>query len=356
MLGNKLRSSLAGVAALIAVSSAHADPFLTLDPDYTQDLVVVVNGGTGVAGVTLGLDGYLYTNGAGGAGLYKWDPNNQVVVNGTTVYSQVASNSGAPGGNWGMTVDSAGGLYSLGTSGLYSINPTTLAGTLVGPGGTYGLAYDRFTDTFFSSTGSSVIETRRDGSTRIVVSSVGGFADQVAIDPTGNFIAGADTAGVVRVWDINTGALVRSINTTFGAPDGMAFDSDGSIFTNNTNGTIAKIVFAGGSYAAGATTQSLIASGGFYGDLAGVGSDGAFYVSQYGIRYDNGVVDGVPGTCCGAGASIVKITRKGGGGFEDGGTGGTGTDNSVPEPATVALLGLGLLGVGISRRRRGAQA
>jgi hypothetical protein len=101
--------------------------------------------------------------------------------------------------------------------------------------------------------------------------------------------------------------------------------------TNNVNGTISQIMPNG--------TVSLFATGGFRGDLGHVGSDGAWYLTQRGVRYADGTVDTSLN-------SIVRISKIDGGGFDPGGGG------AVPEPitATLGLMGLGVLGVATRRR------
>lgn len=351
MMSKCMLASLAFSAGSLMTVSAIAGPFTFLDPAYKQELVVAT--GNNVAGVVLGKDGFLYTNDAGGSQISKWNPASRVSVNGSSVYANVATVSDVAGGNWGITIDSVGNLYSLGSSGLYSVDRNTLLGTLVGPAGYYGLAYAAASDSFYSSTGGSIVNTRKDGTVTTFTTDIpGGFADQVAIAPSGNFVAGALlSANQVGVWNTATGVLAGAFDVGH-SPDGLAFDNNGNIFTNNTDGTVTKLNFSGPNYT-GFTGTTLIASGGFYGDLASVGTDGAFYLSQYGIRYDDGTVA--------SGASIVRLTLKNGGGFDDGGTGGDDDPNGggggmspVPEPSTYGLMAAAALVGLILHRRRSA--
>jgi hypothetical protein len=290
MMPKRTLAGLAVLASSLVSVPAIAGPFTFLDPAYTQELVVATDGN--VAGVVLGKDGFLYTNDAGGGQVAKWNPATRVSVHGSSVYSSVAAVASAAGGNWGITIDSVGNLYSLGSSGLYAVDRTTLLGSLIGPAGYYGLAYSAASDSFYSSTGGSIMNTKKDGTFSTLTSDVpGGFVDQVAIAPSGNFVAGALLSGnAVGLWNISTGVLAGTFDVGH-SPDGLAFDGSGNIFTNNTDGTVTRLNFSGANYT-GFTGTTLIASGGFYGDLASVGTDGAFYLSQYGTRFDDGTLGG----------------------------------------------------------------
>jgi hypothetical protein len=157
-----------------------------------------------------------------------------------------------------------------------------------------------------------------------------------------------------------SGNLINSFSTGTHAPDGMAFadnPSDSILYSNNNDGTISKYTFPSPGYV-GTPVVSLIATGSqAYGDLAMVGPDCAFYVSQFdnfgqngstagvGTNWDNSVTTGDP--------SIIRIG------------GGVGADGlpvdcqfyspimggvTVPEPTSLGLLGVGA--ILMLRRRR----
>jgi hypothetical protein len=74
-------------------------------------------------------------------------------------------------------------------------------------------------------------------------------------------------------------------------PDGIAFKATAPKFvvSNNGDGTITRYDFPGDDYTQ-TPTQSLLAAGGFRGDLSQVGPDGCLYVTQAGTRFDDGTV------------------------------------------------------------------
>jgi hypothetical protein len=70
------------------------------------------------------------------------------------------------------------------------------------------------------------------------------------------------------------------------------------VVTNDNSGTISRFDFPGGDFTA-APTQSLMASGGFRGDLSQVGPDACLYVTQAGTRFLDGTLS--------ADNSVVRI-------------------------------------------------
>lgn len=154
----------------------------------------------------------------------------------------------------------------------------------------------------------------------------------MAVAPTGEiFLAVLGSSRIDVVSD--TGSLINTFNVAHPADD-IAF-GDGAAFGNNTDGTITKYDFAGPGFT-GAVTETVIASGGAYGDLASVGPDGMFYVSQWGaIHWDDGST-----------TFENTIVRIGPDGFFSPSP-GTGR---VPEPSILFLMSLGLLGLFSFRR------
>jgi hypothetical protein len=121
-------------------------------------------------------------------------------------------------------------------------------------------------------------------------------------------------------------------------PDGSAFGG-GFAYTNNTDGTITRLAFAGPGYS-GAVTETVIAAGGAYGDLAAVGPDCSFYVSQWGDTFGANHWDDGSST---NESAVIRISKNDGScGFASGGT--------VPEPASLWLMALGFAAWAVSRK------
>jgi hypothetical protein len=75
-----------------------------------------------------------------------------------------------------------------------------------------------------------------------------------------------------------------------GQTDGVAFHGTGGyVVTNNTDGSITRLDFPAGDYSR-PPVQTLLAAGGFRGDLVQVGADSCLYLTQDGARYGDGTV------------------------------------------------------------------
>jgi hypothetical protein len=263
-----------------------------------------------------GLDGYVYA--VSSAGLQRFDPNNLATTTAFTMPGSVGGPVGASG--WGVTALPDGRIaYSDGSAGhVYVYNPVIFTNTLI--------------------------------------YSAPGLVDGMVSGPTGNLALAIQSNSAINIIT-NTGTLVNSFNTVH-YPDGLAFANSPTasiLYSNNNDGTVTKYTMGPG-FTGTPTTTDIFSGSKAYGDLASVGPDCAFYVSQYengslhgatpgvGTNWDNGTTN--------AEASIVRI---GGGLMPDGTTVCdfyTAYTNS-PEPGSVsALVAFGALCLGA--RRRGA--
>jgi hypothetical protein len=114
--------------------------------------------------------------------------------------------------------------------------------------------------------------------------------DGISLDPTGSTIFAADGQGI-DILD-RSGTRTQRISQTAGGgqTDGVAFHTNGNyVVSNNHDGTITRLDFPGSDYSQ-PPTQTLLASGGFRGDMVQVGPDSCLYVTQDGARYGDGTV------------------------------------------------------------------
>lgn len=152
------------------------------------------------------------------------------------------------------------------------------------------------------------------------------FTDGVTVSLDGQIVY--TNSGAYR---IDTGALVASYSV-FGA-DGMGIISstnslNGGIIVSTTNGNLILMDPLAGF------AQTVIASGGGYGDFANTDpTTGTLLFSSANSLGRLGC-----GAACGIG-SVVPVTPP---------------TNGVPEPTTLAIMGLGFVGLGFNRRKRNA--
>ncbi|HEY2893398.1 MAG TPA: PEP-CTERM sorting domain-containing protein [Pirellulales bacterium] len=366
MTRSRMLSSMLSAIALFLSGGvpALAVQYTSLDPGYTQEIYTgPLVGGPGMAWTSTN---QLLTR--NGSDILEYSFAQNAIHQGTSIHSSIATHSiaGLATSGYGMTNGLDGYVYTITGSGLQRFNPSnwaapaqTLAGTITGGQG-YGITTlpdGRIAYSDGVGGASSVWIYDPVAATNTLIHSGNSLIDGMVAGPTGNIaVTGQDNSTITIL--SNTGTVINTFST-FHFPDGLAFSAvpgSTSLYSNNNDGTITRYDLGPGFL--GTPTYTDIATGsGAYGDLASVGPDCAFYVSQFdnfgfhgstpgiGTHWDNGTTNNEP--------SIIRI---GGVPAPDGSEVClfyTPFEHDIPEPGSVVLMSFGIVALaGVAYRRR----
>lgn len=353
---------------LFFAAAAQAGQFSYLDPGYAQEIY------TGP--LTFGQEaGMAWTSGSvfltrSGATIVEHSLIPNTTYQSTNLHGVTATHliTGLTSSGYGMTNGKDGYIYAITGSGLERFNPANWAAPAQSlttiPGNGWGITTLMDGRIAYSDgAGSSNLYVYDPvAATNTLIYTASAQIDDIEASITGQIALAGHSNSTITIIS-TSGAWINTFSTPH-FPDGLAFGdgvATGSIFSNNNDGSITRYDLSP-NYATLISTTDIAtnlytggSTGGAYGDLASVGPDCAFYVTQYENGGSNGSTPGV-GTHWDSGVttnepSIIRISA-----IQIGSDGlpmeVCGFGSTTPEPATLALLGLGAL-VALRKRRRG---
>src|ERR1700694_4934572 len=278
---------------------AQQQPFPFLQSGFSQDLFATapLPAGEIDGGIAFAPNGDVWVDSCNRNKLFRFLVSTTTLVGGSSVHAQAADSPLFSNAGCGLTNHPDGTLYSNSSDGIINIDASTGAQlrAAFGPSGNgLGIAVDPQTNNlvYVGFAGESCFGTppctivsvnpiTTASSTFAQLSPADAtFIDAIFFDPSGNFLFMAVRNPDPGLTILNrSGAVIQHISIAC-FPDGVAFHQNPDfVVTNNNDGTISRFDFPGGDFTM-PPTQSLLASGGFRGDLTQVGPDAWLYVTQ----------------------------------------------------------------------------
>ncbi len=321
-----LLSAVFLVSATVGLQTSPAQADLTLTPAglaagfslSTFGTGFPNNGSVGPLGIAFPGSGVLVTDFPGNVRLFPTDTDGQTAaahppVAGATYGAANAVGLTQVGSHIYMTRQSIGDVVEINANGTF--NQIIVSGIAFGT----GIIANPANGHLFVSNLSQIFDVDPVAKTKPVF--VNAAIDGLSISSDGSILYGAVFGGGLLGFDTGTKLQLFDSGPIAGGLDGTALGFGslaGNIFGNTNGGTVVEVNLA-------TKAQTLLATGGSRGDFVTVDpNDGSLLLTQT--------------------STVVRLIPPAGGGFGP-------PPSGVPEPATWLLLGSGLAGLAVWRRR-----